>query len=338
MRALFLLSKRQPPSSRIRILDCLDHFRAAGLSCTAAPIPSSPLGRGALLREAAHHDAVVIQKKTSFRGFELALLRRVNPRIVFDFDDAVMFHELEHHKPLTGKHFRKFVRTVSHCAAVVAGNSFLARFARPNCPRVHVLPTPIDTARYTLAEPVEDAAAVTVGWIGVSRNLVYLEALAPVLQRLAREFAQLRLKIISNAFVPIDGVQLVEQPWSLDGEIAALQSLDIGIMPLDDGLWAQGKCGFKILQYMGVGRPAVASPVGINSDIIVPGETGFLAADLGQWHDALARLIADPALRRRQGLAGRRRVEAQFALAVYVRRYLAVLREVAALPGSSAAP
>ena len=73
-----------------------------------------------MLRAVAQHDVVLIQKKTSFHPFELAWMQRLNPRIIFDMDDAVMFHELEHHKPLTGKNFIKFIRTVNHCAVVVA--------------------------------------------------------------------------------------------------------------------------------------------------------------------------------------------------------------------------
>ena len=180
LRLLVLLSKRQPPSSRLRMTDCFDEFRKHGIEPTALPIPSDPLGRIRMLHEAARHDIVVIQKKTSLHSFELKLLQRANPRLVFDMDDAVMFHELEHHQPLTGKNLLKFLRTINHCAAVVAGNRFLAGFAEPNCQRVIVLPTPVDTARYRLKDYDMPSDTVTVGWLGVSGNLHYLERLAPV--------------------------------------------------------------------------------------------------------------------------------------------------------------
>ena len=118
---LFLLTKRQPPSSRLRVLNCLPAYHEAGIETTVMPIPSDPIGRIGMLRAMTANDVVLIQKKTSFHPLELALMKRLNPRIIFDMDDAVMFHELEHRQPLTGKNFLKFIRTVNHCAAVVAG-------------------------------------------------------------------------------------------------------------------------------------------------------------------------------------------------------------------------
>lgn len=330
LKLLVLLSKRQPPSSRLRMTGCFGEFRKHGIEPTALPIPSGPVGRIRMLREAARHDVVVIQKKTSLHGFELKLLQRANPRLVFDMDDAVMFHELEHHQPLTGKNFLKFLRTINHCAAVVAGNRFLAGFAEPNCQHVIVLPTPVDTARYRLKDYDMPSDTVTVGWLGVSGNLHYLERLAPVFQLLAEEFPQFRLKIVSNDFIDIPGVRVIKERWTLETEIDSLRSFDIGIMPLDDTLWARGKCGYKILQYFGVGIPAVASPVGINTEFVSQGVTGMQADNLDAWLLALRRLIDDPALRRSMGLAAYDRLHANHALTQYTRRYSELILDLAA--------
>lgn len=324
--ALFLLSKRQPPSSRLRMTACFEDFRALGIEPTAIPIPSDPVGRLRMLAAARSHDVVVLQKKTSLHAHELKLLRWANPRLVFDMDDAVMFHELEHHRPLSGKNFLKFIRTIDHCMAVVAGNAFLARFAEPNCATVSVLPTPVDLRRYA-PKCYADAAegTVTIGWLGVAGNLHYLRRLSEVFASLAEEFPSLRIKIISNQGLDIPGITTVFEPWTLAGEIDGLRSFDIGVMPLDDTLWARGKCGYKILQYMGVAVPAVASPVGINADFIQHGETGFLAQTPEEWRKALARLVGDYDLRRRMGEAGRQRLEAHYSQQRYVQRYAALL-------------
>jgi glycosyltransferase involved in cell wall biosynthesis len=325
LKLLVLLTKRQPPSSRLRMTACFDDFRKHDIEPTALPIPSDPLRRIHMLREAARHDVVVIQKKTSLHSFELKMLRRANPRLVFDMDDAVMFHELEHHQPLTGKNFLKFVRTIDHCAAVVAGNRFLAGFAEPNCKQVIVLPTPVDTAHYRLKDYNTPSDTVTVGWLGVSGNLHYLERLAPVFQALAEEFPQFRLKIVSNDFIDISGVPIIKERWSLETEIDSLRSFDIGIMPLDDTLWARGKCGYKILQYFGVGVAAVASPVGINTEFVEDGKTGALASSVKDWELALRKLIISPEIRRANGAAGHALLLEKYSREQYVKQYANLL-------------
>lgn len=325
MKVLFLLSKRQPPSSRLRITCMLPALEREGWSCTVLPIPSDPIGRLRMIRTCARHDVVVLQKKTSLHAPELFLMRRANPNLVFDFDDAVMFHELEHGKPLRTKSFAKFLRTVSACRAVVAGNEFLAGFARPICSEVHVLPTPIDTDRYVPKSSAQARDGVTVGWLGTPGGLPHVAALADVFRAVAQKVERFRVMIVSSDFIDLPGVELVKKRYRVEDEIADLQSFDIGIMPLRDTLWTRGKCGFKILQYMGVGIPAVASPVGINSELIRHGETGFLASDAEAWQEALLALAADPNLRVRMGAAGRQRVVRDFSHSIYTSLYMNIL-------------
>lgn len=328
LRLLVLLSKRQPPSSRLRMTACFEEFRKHGIEASGFPIPSGLFGRCELLREAARHDVVLIQKKTSFRSFELKLLQRANPKLIFDMDDAVMFHELEHHQPLTGKNLLKFLRTIDHCAAVVAGNRFLAGFAEPNCKRVIVLPTPVDTARYRLKDYDMPSDTVTVGWLGVSGNLHYLQRLAPVFHSLAKDFPNFRLKIVSNDFIDIPEVPIIKERWALVTEVDSLRSFDIGIMPLDDTLWARGKCGYKILQYFGVGVPAVASPVGINTEFVRNDETGLLADTEADWRSALHKLIANSEMRERLGLNGNTLLLDRYSQTEYVARYAGFIFEL----------
>jgi hypothetical protein len=83
-------------------------------------------------------------------------------------------------------------------------------------------------------------------------------------------------------------------------------------MPVDR--WTLGKCGFKILQYMAAGLPVIASPVGANGRIVLPGQTGMLPQSDTEWADAVASLAGDPQLRQTMGSAGRQRVEEEFSL------------------------
>ena len=105
-------------------------------------------------------------------------------------------------------------------------------------------------------------------------------------------------------------------PWTEAAEVAAIAEFDVGIMPLADEPWERGKCGYKLIQYMACGLPVVASPVGVNRQIVEHGVNGFLAETPTQWDEALRTLLADPALRQRMGQAGRQKVERQFSLQV----------------------
>jgi hypothetical protein len=118
-------------------------------------------------------------------------------------------------------------------------------------------------------------------------------------------------------------------PWSEAEEVAAISACDIGIMPLADGVFERGKCGYKLIQYMACGLPVVASAVGANREIVRHGIDGFLAETEEEWRDALRTLAADPALRARMGAAGRRRVEEAYSLQVAGPRMADILRAAA---------
>ncbi|MEW6675101.1 MAG: glycosyltransferase family 4 protein [Nitrospirota bacterium] len=326
IRALVMLTKRQPPSSRLRFVACREEFLKHGIEMTFMPIPSNPVGRLKLFLQMKQHDVVIIQKKTSFKRYELTFIRYLNPNIIFDYDDAVMFHELEHGKTLMGKNVIKFLRTIKYCRAVVAGNNFLAEFARPNCPNVFVLPTPIDMERYRLKDYSEKKDKVTIGWIGVSGNLKYLKRLEPVLKNISERYPHTVLKIISNDSIKLNGVKIEFKKWRLEDEIEDLRSIDIGIMPIDNSLWARGKCGYKILQYMGVGVPVVASPVGINVEFIKHGENGFLATSDEDWLLSLKSLIRNPDMRKTFGMKGRQILEERYSLRRYAEKYSSIIK------------
>ena len=114
--------------------------------------------------------------------------------------------------------------------------------------------------------------------------------------------------------VQLEGVPICSSPWRLEEEVAALRRFDIGLMPVPDDSWTRGKGGYKLLQYMAVGLPVVASPVGINTQIVRNGHTGYLATADDAWEELLARLIQDGGLRQRMGLRGRQVVEAEYSL------------------------
>jgi len=327
LKLLVLLTKSLPPSSRVRMTACFDEFHRHGVESTGIPIPSGLIDRVGLLQRAKKYDVVIIQKKTSFRHIELKFLQSNCESLIFDMDDAVMFHELEHHKPLKGKHFLKFLRTINSCQAVVAGNKSLATFAEANCESVFVLPTPIDISRYMIKDYSDISNSIVIGWIGVAGSLHYLKKISIILQQIAKEFKNIQLKIVSNEFIDIPGVSIIKEQWNLETETEHLRSFDIGIMPLTDSLWARGKCGYKILQYFGAGVHVIASPVGINTEFIKHGDNGLLAGSDQEWIESLRLLIKSHQTRKKIGMLGRKELE-KYTLSRYAEKYCEILHSV----------
>jgi glycosyltransferase involved in cell wall biosynthesis len=252
-----------------------------------------------------------------------------------DLDDAV-FHNYDRHSlPLVRLGWgRKIDRLMRGAALVTAGNAYLAQRARDaGARRVEVVPTVVDLDRYPRwsAQTSVEGVPIDIVWIGSPSTAPYLQVLAEPLQRLATEQA-IRLVVIGADAPPLRGVDVVARPWSADSEAAELSRCHIGVMPLPDSPWEQGKCGYKLIQYMACGLPVVASPVGANREIVEPGHNGLLAGDTAQWMDALRRLVTDAALRQRLGDAGRDTVERRYSVQALAPRLLTLLQHAARQP------
>ena len=157
---------------------------------------------------------------------------------------------------------------------------------------------------------------MTIVWIGLAYNLKYLDVVAPALRRLQERYP-VKLRVVCSQPPALPGVDIEFRPWTWQREVDDLQDATIGVMPLEDTEWARGKCALKLLQYLAVGLPAVASPVGVNRDILVNGDNGFLASTEEEWYVRLESLCRDPQLRARMGQAGRRTVETRYSLSVW---------------------
>lgn len=303
------------------------------------PLPLVARGfarRIAALARARAYDACWIEKELLPwlpAWLEHALLPLDLPVIV-DYDDAI-FHQYDHHRSRLVRRVlgHKIDAVMRRAALVVAGNEYLAARARAaGAPRVEVVPTVVDVARY--AEPVPAPAArdgCTIGWIGNPGTARYLARIAPALEAIARR-AGVRLVAIGANASQVAGLPIEAVPWSEATEVAELQAIDIGIMPLPDEPFERGKCGYKLIQYMACGRPVVASPVGVNAAIVRDGVNGFLAGDDAQWLAALTALVDDPARRARMGAAGRADACARFSLAAAAPRIAGLMHSVRTMP------
>lgn len=261
-------------------------------------------------------------------GIERAFMPRGVP-VVSDYDDAV-FHRYDQHrsKIIRSVLGNKIDKVMAHSSLVMAGNTYLATRAREaGAARVEVVPTVVDADAYDVTPLPEADGCPRIGWIGVPSTWAgYIKPKQEMLVELACQHGAM-LRLVGAG---IDGEGQIESlPWTEASESRLIQGMNIGLMPLDDSLWSRGKCGYKLIQYMACGLPVVASPVGVNVEIVEDGVTGFLASSDAEWRTAIARLLADPPLRRRMGQAGRRRVEERYSLQVWGPKVAEWLLEVA---------
>jgi glycosyltransferase involved in cell wall biosynthesis len=189
-----------------------------------------------------------------------------------------------------------------------------------------VIPTAVDLRRYAVSANRRKARAKIV-WIGSPSTTRYLELLREPLATLTGE-VPFTLRVIGGGPVDMPGVEIELLPWSQETEAAAIGDCDIGIMPLQDSPWERGKCAYKLIQYMACGLPTVASPVGANVDVVIEGETGYLAHDAAEWINHLKRLLLDSDLRRRMGACGRVRVEQHYCIQRTAPRLIDLLSDV----------
>jgi glycosyltransferase involved in cell wall biosynthesis len=261
---------------------------------------------------------VIVQRRL-LSTWQLRALRRVAPRLLFDFDDAVFLRDSYSAKGMySPRRLRRFANMMRHVDAVTAGNTFLAKQAAKwidsRC--VHVIPTCVDPERYPTAEHQRAGVGVELVWIGSSSTLQGLESIRPLLEEIGRCWPGLRLKLICDRFVEFENLPVIRRPWSEATEAEKLASADIGISWVPDDPWSRGKCGLKVLQYMAAELPVVANPVGVQAEMVRHGETGYLCSTPDEWSAAIGRLSHDPLLRRQMGESGRRLVERAFSISV----------------------
>jgi hypothetical protein len=249
-----------------------------------------------------------------------------------DYDDAV-FHNYDRHRlgivrQLFG---HRLDRLMAGSALVMGGNAYLVDRARlAGATEVAMLPTVIDLTRYPWSPTTrlgDFNGPLRIVWIGSPSTVYYLKALADPLRQLAAR-KPFVLRVI-GATVEIPGVAVEHVAWTEATEVPAIAECDVGVMPLADSPWERGKCGYKLIQYMACGLPVVASPIGVNVDIVTDGVNGFLADGSEQWVAALERLLIQADLRRALGEQGRRRVESTYSLQVTAPILASLLKKAA---------
>jgi glycosyltransferase involved in cell wall biosynthesis len=294
------------------------------------------LRRARVVARSRGYDAAIVYREAALIGPAVyeRLLARSGVPMFFDFDDAI-WSPTQDAASVNGffskLHFWGKTSTTCRIAAgVIAGNNYLADYARQRNDNVIVIPTTIDLDDYPVQlEPAANEPFI-VGWTGSLSTLQHFEFARGALERLARQ-RRVQVKVICNEppARPIEGAENVFIRWSEDREAENVGACHVGIMPLPDDDYTRGKCGLKAIQFMATGRPVVIAPVGMNNDLIQHGVNGFLAGTEDEWVEHLNALADSPELRARIGAAGRKTVATGYSAEVGASRLAAALRGAA---------
>jgi glycosyltransferase involved in cell wall biosynthesis len=280
-----------------------------------------------LLFEVSKHDFIFIHREASPIGppfFEFIVGKILRKKIIYDFDDAIWIPDSRSQILNWFKACWKIKWICKWAYKVAAGNEYLAKFAGQHHTNVTLLPTAVDTAdRYGSIVDQENSRP-SIGWTGSHSTIKYLDAVLPVLQKLEKEY-DFDFYVICNEASAFDLRSLRFVEWKESTEIEDLKKINIGIMPLEADPWSEGKCGFKIIQYLALGIPAVASPVGVNKKI-VDEKNGFLCASDEDWYKALSSLLSNSLLREEMGKAGREKIVKEYSFQANAALFLALFK------------
>ena len=354
MRILFLVPypPGRAPSQRFRFEQYLDALTAHGHYYRLAPFISVAtwdilyqpghavkkvsgilagfVRRLFLLFSVPTYDFVFVHREAAPVGppvFEWFIAEVLGKKIIYDFDDAIwLANTSEANKMAAGvKWHHKVVDICRWAYKNSCGNAYLADYARQFNPAAVLNPTTIDTVH--LHNQVRDQTApgrLVIGWTGTHSTLKYLNQVVPVLAKLEAEGLDFEFRVISNQPPVLPLRSLVFLRWQKSTEIADLLGFHVGLMPLEDDLWAQGKCAFKALQYMALGIPALVSPVGMNKEVVQHGQNGFVCATPAEWETSLRHLLQNAELRQHLGVAARATIEQRYSVRANTPNFLAL--------------
>lgn len=300
------------------------------------------------LRRAKKFDVIFIQREALLLGssyFEKQFYKK--NKVVFDFDDSIWLLDTspENKKFEFLKNPDKTKINIANAHCVIAGNSFLASYAKQFNPNTVIIPTTIDSdfhiSKPELRNKVLDFTStplsvtsrtekkIVIGWSGSISTIKHFEITIPALKEIQRKYPnQIEIHVIGQGSYSHPEINVISKNWSAQTEVDDLNKFDIGIMPLPNDEWVKGKCGLKGLSYMACGVATIMSAVGVNSEIITHGENGFLATTQQEWIQYLSQLIENPDLRLNLGIGGRETVVKNYSVNAHKDTYLGVLKSL----------
>lgn len=338
------------PSSRVRFYQYLPYLQESGIECHVFPLfhkgyvsarfrnnrePGKILldyiHRKMVLFRVFSFDLLWIQGELfpRFPAIFERLLSSLGVPYIVDYDDAIFHYYTESNNLLFNRLLRNKIAVVMrNAAAVVSGNSYNADYAAASgAKRIMVLPSVVDLKDFPEPQMKSDSQPFTVGWVGTPITARFLSEIQPALAEFKKD-KHVQLRLIGSDQVNLGDIHPEIIPWEKQREAEEIGRFDVGIMPLTDDPFSRGKSGYKLILYMALGKPVIASPVGANRDIVEHGVNGFLAASREEWVEALNRLYIDPDLRWKLGIMGRKRVESSYSIQVAAPKLLELFHSV----------
>ena len=342
-KTILVFSKygRRGASSRVRTLQYIPYIEELGWHVTCQPLLSDRYLRSKYstsrissilsatllavgyvrrlvkLASALRYDVIWIEKELYpyFPATFERLLSIIGAKVVVDYDDAI-FHLYDQHRSRIVRYLlgRKIDVVMRSATCVMVGNQYLKEHAfYAGAVDVQIIPTVVDLESWVPRVKSTELSPVVIGWIGTPLTSRYLLDIIPSIKRVL-DGGGVKFVCVGGSKRVSDYLDVEIREWSEETEVSDIQSFDIGVMPVPDGPWERGKCGYKIIQYMACGVPAVASPVGVNVDIVEDGVCGFLAENIIEWDRRLLELVNSSRLRKEMGSAGRERVEHSYSV------------------------
>ena len=349
MKVLYLTKySRKGASSRLRSYQYFPFLEAEGISVIVKPLfddayleklysgkkPVAEIFKAYIKRffvlfTVFGYDKIVIEKEIFpyLPSWTERILSLLGVKYIVDYDDAI-FHNYDLNPNQWIRFFLKdkIDLVMRSAQMVIAGNEYLAERAKKSgAKNVIVIPTVIDIERYHHKQIFRQDKTV-IGWIGSPSTFKYVKTLFPVFEKLAKQYP-IEIQIVGAKEAVSVSFPIRFIDWTEPTEVAAISTFDIGIMPLEDSPWEKGKCSYKLIQYMACGIPVVASPVGMNVEVVSEGHNGFLAKDVADWFNALEELSNGKDKCRTFGSSGRQLIERRFTVQSQLKTVVALLRE-----------
>lgn len=284
-----------------------------------------------LLPRLRQADYVFVHREATPLGppwLEWITARLLKKKIIYDFDDAIWLPDTSGVNTFMVrlKWQQKVADICRWSDKVSCGNEYLCNFAGTYNAHTVLNPTTLDTRHQHNRLKNQQETPLTIGWTGSHSTMKYLKEIEGILQQLEKTY-RFRFLVISNKKPELNLESLEFVPWREATEIDDLLRLHIGLMPLPDDPWSRGKCGFKALQYLALGIPALVSPVGVNTSIVRHGKNGYHCGSEEDWLKYLSLLMGDAELRSRLGRQGRQTVEAGYSVAANTANFLSLFND-----------